>query len=218
MGVGHNLRNFNRILGTLLLILVSFFAGFWVRDHQLFVETDWGQGLYQFSQFLQPPASSKPPQEAVQSLEQRIYSHEIKTADNYDLVLIESQILEKINNLRESLGLQDVSSNTTLQEAARLRAKESAVSFSHTRPDGRDPFTVLNDEFFYSYLAVGENLGMATLLQDEAYMSDWLFQEWTASQGHYDTMVNPHFTEVGVGAYIEDGVLYSAQMFGLPQS
>lgn len=218
MGVGHNLRNFNRILGTLLLILVSFFAGFWVRDHQLFVETDWGQGLYQFSQFLQPPASSKPPQEAVQSLEQRIYSHEIKTADNYDLVLIESQILEKINNLRESLGLQDVSSNTTLQEAARLRAKESAVSFSHTRPDGRDPFTVLNDEFSYSYLAVGENLGMATLLQDEAYMSDWLFQEWTASQGHYDTMVNPHFTEVGVGAYIEDGVLYSAQMFGLPQS
>lgn len=218
MGVGHNLRNFNRILGTLLLILVSFFAGFWVRDHQLFVETDWGQGLYQFSQFLQPPASSKPPQEAVQSLEQRIYSHEIKTADNYDLVLIESQILEKINNLRESLGLQDVSSNKTLQEAARLRAKESAVSFSHTRPDGRDPFTVLNDEFSYSYLAVGENLGMATLLQDEAYMSDWLFQEWTASQGHYDTMVNPHFTEVGVGAYIEDGVLYSAQMFGLPQS
>lgn len=218
MGVGHNLRNFNRILGTLLLILVSFFAGFWVRDHQLFVETDWGQGLYQFSHFLQPPASSKPPQEAVQSLEQRIYSHEIKTADNYDLVLIESQILEKINNLRESLGLQDVSSNTTLQEAARLRAKESAVSFSHTRPDGRDPFTVLNDEFSYSYLAVGENLGMATLLQDEAYMSDWLFQEWTASQGHYDTMVNPHFTEVGVGAYIEDGVLYSAQMFGLPQS
>lgn len=218
MGVGHNLRNFNRILGTLLLILVSFFAGFWVRDHQLFVETDWGQGLYQFSHFLQPPASSKPPQEAVQSLEQRIYSHEIKTADNYDLVLIESQILEKINNLRESLGLQDVSSNTTLQEAARLRAQESAVSFSHTRPDGRDPFTVLNDEFSYSYLAVGENLGMATLLQDEAYMSDWLFQEWTASQGHYDTMVNPHFTEVGVGAYIEDGVLYSAQMFGLPQS
>lgn len=218
MGVGHNLRNFNRILGTLLLILVSFFAGFWVRDHQLFVETDWGQGLYQFSQFLQPPASSKPPQEAVQSLEQRIYSHEIKTADNYDLVLIESQILEKINNLRESLGLQDVRSNTTLQEAARLRAKESAVSFSHTRPDGRDPFTVLNDEFSYSYLAVGENLGMATLLQDEAYMSDWLFQEWTASQGHYDTMVNPPFTEVGVGAYIEDGVLYSAQMFGLPQS
>lgn len=218
MGVESNLRNINRILRTLLLILVSFFAGFWIRDHQLFIESEWGQGLYQFSQFLQPLASSKPSQEAVQSLEQTIYSHEIKTADNYDLVLIESQILEKINNLRESLGLQDVSSNKTLQEAARLRAKESAVSFSHTRPDGRDPFTVLNDEFFYSYLAVGENLGMATLLQDEAYMSDWLFQEWTASQGHYDTMVNPHFTEVGVGAYIEDGVLYSAQMFGLPQS
>lgn len=201
------MRNFNQILWNLLLVLLSFFAGFWIRDHQLFLETEWGQGLYQFSQSLPSPASSETLQEPAQPIEQ-----------SYDLILIESQILEKINDLRESLGLQTVISNTTLQEAARLRAKETAVSFSHTRPDGRDPFTVLNDEFSYSYLAVGENLGMATLLEDEAYMSDWLFQGWMDSQGHYDTMVNTHFTEVGVGAYVEDGILYVAQMFGLPQS
>lgn len=212
------MRNFNQILWNLLLVLLSFFAGFWIRDHQLFLETEWGQGLYQFSQSLPPPASSETLQEPAQPIEQSYDSHQIKTANSYDLILIESQILEKINDLRESLGLQTVISNTTLQEAARLRAKETAVSFSHTRPDGRDPFTVLNDEFSYPYLAVGENLGMATLLEDEAYMSDWLFQGWMDSQVHYDTMVNTHFTEVGVGAYLEDGILYMAQMFGLPQS
>lgn len=218
------MRNFNQILWNLILILSSLFAGFWIRDHELFLETEWGQGLYQFSQSLQPPASSETPQEpepeteTEQPVEESFYSQEIRTVDNYDLSLIESQILEKINDLRESLGLQTVDGNLTLQEAARLRATETAVSFSHTRPDGRDPFTVLNDEVQYSYLAVGENLGMATLLEDEAYMSDWLFQGWMDSQGHYDTMVNTHFTEVGVGAYVEDGILYVAQIFGLPQS
>lgn len=212
------MRKFNHILWNLLLILVSFFAGFWIRDHQLFHETEWMQEIYQFSQSLQPPASSETLQEPAEPIEETFYSHEIKTTDSYDLVLIESQILEKINGLRESLGLQAVTSNTTLQEAARLRAKETATSFSHTRPDGRDTFTVLNDEFSYSYLAVGENLGMATLLEDESYMSTWLFQGWMDSQGHYDTMINTHFTEVGVGAYIEDGILYVAQIFGLPQS
>ncbi|MDN6194100.1 MAG: CAP domain-containing protein [Alkalibacterium sp.] len=134
---------------------------------------------------------------------------------NYDSV--EQKILTLLNELRQEKNLNTLSSNDALKTAADLRAKETEESFSHTRPDGRGPFTVFENETIdYSYKRVGENLGMATYFKSEEEMAELLFNGWVESQGHYENMVTPEYEEVGIGVHYDGVYLYATQIFGTP--
>lgn len=75
-------------------------------------------------------------------------------ADVHPYVL---KVVELVNKERKSAGLNPVTLNTDATTAAQVRAEESSVSFSHTRPDGTSFATALKDAGV-SYRSCGENI------------------------------------------------------------
>lgn len=135
--------------------------------------------------------------------------------EEIDYVLVENRIMTLLNDLRLEQGLLPLTKNETLKAAADYRAIETQTSFSHTRPDGTDFYTViLTDEFWYPYQTVGENLAMATYFKDEVGMAEFLFNGWVKSEGHYANMIQPDFLEVGIGVHYDGEFLYAVQLFG----
>ncbi|WP_107995462.1 CAP domain-containing protein [Trichococcus paludicola] len=132
-----------------------------------------------------------------------------------DYALVEDKIMVLLNELRLEQGLLPLTKNETLKAAADHRAIETQTSFSHTRPDGTDFYTVIQtDAFWYPYQTVGENLAMATFFKDEEGMAEFLFDGWVESEGHYANMIHPDFLEVGIGVHYDGEFLYAVQLFG----
>ncbi len=138
--------------------------------------------------------------------------------DSVDIERIENIIFNMVNDLREELGAGAVVRNETLRLAADIRAIETEESFSHTRPDGTEPFTVFEEQAtFYPYYMVGENLAMATYFRDDDHMAKLIFNGWVDSPDHYETMINPDFQEIGIGVHYDGEILYATQFFGTPR-
>lgn len=135
--------------------------------------------------------------------------------DEIDYTLVEERIMTLLNELRQEQGLLPLTKNDTLKAAADHRAIETQTSFSHTRPDGSDFYTIiLTEDYRYPYQMVGENLAMATYFKDEEGMAEFLFNGWVESEGHYANMIQPDFLEVGVGVHYDGEFLYAVQLFG----
>lgn len=132
---------------------------------------------------------------------------------NYEVV--ETTIIELTNELRQEHGLSTLVPNDILRAAAYIRAEELEDTFSHTRPDGSDAFTVFQEEgIIYPYHMVGENLAMGTYYLQEVEMAQLLFDGWVESEGHYENMIRQEYEEIGVGIHYDGEILYATQLFG----
>ncbi|MDD3919804.1 MAG: MucBP domain-containing protein [Eubacteriales bacterium] len=115
-------------------------------------------------------------------------------------------LLEAINAQRAYAGLPALTIDKTLNWCASVRAQESAISYEHTRPDGRSCFTV-------HPLLKGENLGRINGVGNAA--TDYLMQLWMASTTHRANILSSNFKTVGLYVYYaSDGNTYWAQAFG----
>ncbi len=103
---------------------------------------------------------------------------------------IAEQMLKQVNEVRAKAGSPPLVLNYTMNDMASERAEEITTFFSHTRPDGTDCWTI-GEEYGINFY--GENIaaGNSTV---EATMNQWI-----NSPGHYENMINPSFTELGVG-------------------
>jgi uncharacterized protein YkwD len=85
--------------------------------------------------------------------------------------------------------------------------------FAHTNPDGQSPFDRMAAAGI-TYSAAGENIA-AGYGTPAAVMAGWM-----ASAGHRANILNPNFTEIGIGVRISDGgAMYSdywTQVFRRP--
>ncbi len=117
-----------------------------------------------------------------------------------------NEVLSLVNKYRNASGLNSVTLDENLCEAAQIRAKETRTSFSHTRPSGKSCFTVLSD-LGISYRGAGENIAYGQSSPDEVMTA------WMNSEGHRANIMNPSFTKLGVGVYSVSGIIYWAQMF-----
>ncbi len=112
-------------------------------------------------------------------------------------------LIQLINDYRAENGLPRLEKNDKLMEAAAIRAKEAAFTFSHTRPDGRHCHTVLDDLGVEAKEGMNENLYGDTGAKNA-------FNAWKASPGHNGTMLARNaVTRIGVGSYT-DGNGHSA--------
>ena len=102
------------------------------------------------------------------------------------------EVLAQCNAQRQASGIAALSLDPELTKAANIRAQEIATLFSHTRPDGRKCFTVL-DQIGYSYWSAGENIA-AGYGNSSAVMNGWM-----NSPGHRSNILNAGFKRLGVG-------------------
>ena len=88
-----------------------------------------------------------------------------------------------------------------LKQPANIRAKEIVRSFSHTRPNGSEWYTV-------SSLVYAENLAVGYQTAQE------VVDAWLASPGHKANIMHG-YDIMTISVYVdEDGIMYVAQLFG----
>ena len=117
-----------------------------------------------------------------------------------------NEVYEITNNYRSLVGVPSLTLDSSLVEAANIRAKELSDSFSHTRPNGSSCFTVLS-ELGISYGTAGENIAAG-------YSSSQSVMEgWRSSNGHYQNIISSKFKKIGIGVNIINNQYYWVQIF-----
>ena len=111
-------------------------------------------------------------------------------------------VLARVNSERAAAGLAPLALDAELTNAAMLRAGETSVLFSHSRPNGTPCFDV-------SDKAYGENIAMG-YRTPAAVMGGWM-----NSQGHRDNILDSDYRSIGIGCVSVGGSYYWVQLFGL---
>ena len=151
---------------------------------------------------------------------------EIKSANpnikNYDLIYpgwvinipekdsvtesFEGEVVRLVNAERTKNGLSPLKENWQLSRTARIKSEDMRKNgyFSHTSPTYGTPFQMLKS-FGISYEAAGENIARGQKTPAA------VVNAWMNSSGHRANILNPDFTEIGVG-YDKNGH-YWTQLF-----
>ena len=118
-----------------------------------------------------------------------------------------SQVLKLVNVERVKGGLHELTMSSALTAPANKRAQEIKTQFSHTRPNGTQWSTVL-DEYGISVRAAGENLAYGYNTPEA------VVQGWMNSPGHRANIMNGNFNQIGIGVYTDsNGTVYCTQLF-----
>ena len=103
------------------------------------------------------------------------------------------EVFKLVNTERMKAGLQPYKYDLRLEKAAMVRAKEIAIKFSHTRPDGRDSYSAVYEAGVGC--PSGENIGMGTT------SAEYMMILWMNSTGHQAAILSRSTTHIGVGYY-----------------
>ena len=128
-----------------------------------------------------------------------------------------SQVVDLTNSERSKSGLESLSYNSVLSEAAAQKANHmfSYNYWAHISPDGSTPWEFIRSAG-YSYSVAGENLAR------DFDSSSPMMEAWMNSPTHKENIVNQKYSEIGVA--VVDGILQGVettlvvQMFGTPST
>ena len=121
----------------------------------------------------------------------------------------EQEIYDLLSAEREAKGLPPYRFETGLHEVSLIRAKEAAVLWSHTRPDGRKYGTVIEDFELADYFeCVGENLGC------NFKNAEQIHKGLMDSEAHRKNILSEEYDGVSIAVYTDaEGNHYLCQTF-----
>jgi uncharacterized protein YkwD len=132
-----------------------------------------------------------------------------------DLRKVEKALFEAVNATRKEEGLSPVTWYEPLAVVARTHSEGMADRHYFGHKDKRG--TTVADRVTahgLSYTKVGENLYRSRGMKDPVASA---VQGWLDSRGHRKNMLNPEYTQAGIGAALDDeGRLYFTQVFHTP--
>ena len=111
------------------------------------------------------------------------------------------QVLDIVNARRKENGLSELTMDEDLLSAAMMRAAETTIYFSHTRPNGEQCFSACEKMF-------GENIAWGTSTAADT------MELWMNSSGHRANILNSNFSSIGIGVFWFNGRYYWVQCFG----
>lgn len=123
-----------------------------------------------------------------------------------------NEVLGYVNTYRSEKGVSSLTLDRELSIAATVRALEMTYTdnASHTRPNGKDWFTIFTDLGISRGNTAGENVA-------GGYSSPKAVSEvWKGSPGHYANMIDSRFSKIGIGMAQLSGTTYGtywAQLF-----
>jgi len=141
-----------------------------------------------------------------------IYPGQVLKIPNLDVKTTENKVIGLVNVQRAKVGLPPLKANWQVSRVARYKSQDMINKgyFSHTSPTYGSPFTMM-ESFGIKFSAAGENIAMGQSTP-EAVMNGWM-----NSPGHRSNILNPTYTEIGVGlAKNSAGTCYWTQMFIKP--
>lgn len=121
---------------------------------------------------------------------------------------IEEAIIKYTNQERINNGLPPLTKNERLSEIAIAHSRDMQIRdfFSHTNPDGRDPFDRMAIGG-YTFICAGENIASNSFFNERSSPDDvgkyFVEKMWMMSSGHRANILEDCFTEIGVGVVYE---------------
>lgn len=103
----------------------------------------------------------------------------------------QQEVLSLVNEERTKRGLSPLTYCYEAQKAADLRAEEIQKTFAHSRPDGRDCFTVFDDLKINRFMC-GENIAYGYPTPEDVVIA------WMNSEGHRANILNKNAKELAV--------------------
>ena len=120
-------------------------------------------------------------------------------------------VIDRVNSERTQAGLYTLTSSTELTKLAMVRAIETTVYWSHTRPNGETCFTVTLNGVGYSGSIIAENIAAGQSTPEK------VMDSWMNSPGHRANILSDKFNQIGVGCFVTADVFYWVQLFGKGQ-
>ena len=117
-----------------------------------------------------------------------------------------SEVVRLTDSARGQNGYAALVEDGALSDAAAVRAREIARSFSHTRPSGAS-FSSALSESGVTYLRAGENIASGQKSASE------VVNAWMNSPGHRANILNSSYSRIGSASVNIDGTLYWVQLF-----
>lgn len=114
----------------------------------------------------------------------------------------ESRILQLVNAERAKAGAKALTSSADCTKLARMKSQDMVSNnyFSHQSPTYGSPFDMLKANNI-NYMYAGENIAMNQT-------AEAAFKAWMGSEGHRKNILNPNFTELGIGIASKDNGSY----------
>lgn len=139
-----------------------------------------------------------------------IYPQQKINIPNIDEIkAIEHQVIQLVNQERAKYGLKALRPNWELSRVARHKSQDMRDRnyFSHTSPTYGSPSAMIR-AYGISFSYAGENIAMGQTTPTQ------VVRDWMNSQGHRQNILNPNYTNIGVGlAKGGTGRYYWTQMF-----
>ena len=152
-----------------------------------------------------PPATEEPPVVTPPVTEPPVVTPPA-TETPSGISAYEMEVINLVNEIRASNGLNALKPNAKLSEIARTKSQDMRTNgyFAHQSPTYGSPFDMLR-QFGVTYRTAGENIayGYSTPAA--------VVEGWMNSQGHRENILKSTYTEIGVG-YVESGN-YWTQLF-----
>ena len=125
-----------------------------------------------------------------------IYPGQVLTipSDDNEAKTFEAEVVRLVNIERKKAGLPELRHNWELSRVARYKSEDMKDKgyFAHNSPTYGTPFQMMKS-FGISYRTAGENIARGQITP-EAVVNAWM-----NSSGHRANILNPSFTEIGVG-------------------
>ena len=159
-----------------------------------------------------PPPAAQPAQPAPQAPaapQTEELTRVVGEVVRVDAAAFEAEVIRVVNIERSVAGLPPLELNTRLRQAARIRARELPVLFSHNRPGGRAWHTALTDVGVRPQ-GSGENIASSHMTPTAVVIG------WMSSPSHRNNILASNFTQIGVGVYQDAaGAVHWVQMFSV---
>ena len=125
------------------------------------------------------------------------------SAETIDAAEMAEEVAVLLNTFRQENGLDALKTAPVLSELSGIRAKELVDCYGHTRPDGTDWFTVVEESALDSNCYAAENIA-AGYDSPEAVIT-----AWENSPNHRAAMLGENYQYVGIGLhYVEEDPNY----------
>lgn len=103
------------------------------------------------------------------------------------------QVVILVNRIRSEYGLSPLALDINMYHAVTYqRAREVAMLYSHTRPNGKQCYTIFKD-YHIGYNTTGENIAKGQQRAED------VVNDWMASPRHRENILRAEFTIISIG-------------------
>ena len=115
-----------------------------------------------------------------------------------DVSVIRQEVVDRTNQLRREAGIPALETDPMLTQAAQVRAEEMAAAgtYSHTRPDGSQYYTVADCPYMAENIHRIADRRLKTLGKG---LAEAAVDDWAASSGHLKNILNDGLSGIGIG-------------------